>query len=173
MGTVDAFSPSIAKALALSVVSAWAAVAFAQSIGNPSPCVAGFMRLRDLVQKTAFAAKTARDKNASREEMCKLIGTFDDAEDEWVKYTVTNAAGCGIPAETVERIKSNHECSLLIRKRVCSPAPAPGQVTPTLSEVVCKRQPGPPFKQNPCAWSVERPGTECKVLYQNKQEDPR
>jgi hypothetical protein len=105
--------------------------------GNPPPCVAEFMRLRDVVQKTGLAAKAGHDKNASREEMCKLIENFAAAEDKWVKYTVTNATGCGIPAEAVKQIKTNHEHSLLIRKQVCSAGPAPGgAVAPTLSDAL-------------------------------------
>lgn len=104
--------------------------------GNPPPCVAEFVRLRDLVQKTGLAAKGGHDKHASREEMCKLIEAFSAAEDKWVKYTETNASGCGIPAEAVKQIKSNHEHSLLIRKQVCSAGPAPGSVTPTLSDAL-------------------------------------
>jgi hypothetical protein len=150
------FKP-FASALTLSVVSAGAAVAFAQSTGNPPPCVAEFTRLRDAVQKTGLAAKAGHDKNASREEMCKLIETFTDAEEKWVRYTVSNAADCGIPAGAVEQIKSNHEHTLLIREQICSAGPAPGQVTPGVP-------PLRPQQQNPCAWSVERPGTECKVL---------
>jgi hypothetical protein len=77
--------------------------------------------------------------------MCKLIGTFADAEDEWVKYTVTNAADCGIRAEAVEHIKSNHEYTLLIRKQICSLAPAPGVLTPDIRSLR-PQQPAPPFK---------------------------
>jgi hypothetical protein len=159
------FKP-IASALALSVVSASAEVTFAQSTGidvpstpwpaNPPPCVAEFMRLRDGVQKTGLAAKAGHDKNASREEMCKLIETFTAAEDKWVKYTVDNAAVCGIPAEAVKQIKTNHEHTLLILRQVCSAGPAPGAVSPDIHPL----RP----QQNPCVWPVERPGTECKVL---------
>jgi hypothetical protein len=94
------------------------------------------MRLRDFVQKTGLAAKTGHDKNASREEMCKLIEAFASAEDKWVKYAVTNAGGCGIPADAVKQIKGNHEHTLLIRKQVCSAGPAPGAVAPTLSDAL-------------------------------------
>jgi hypothetical protein len=104
--------------------------------GNAPPCVAQFMQLRDAVQKTGLAAKAGHDKNASREEMCKLIETFAEAEDKWVKYTVTNAQGCGIPAEAVKQIKSNHEHTVMIRKQICSAGPAPGAVVPTLSDAL-------------------------------------
>ncbi|MBO0757692.1 MAG: hypothetical protein J2P54_17725 [Bradyrhizobiaceae bacterium] len=104
--------------------------------GNAPPCIAEFTRLRDVVQKTGLAAKAGHDKNASREEMCKLIEAFSAAEDKWVKYTETNAAGCGIPADAVKQIKANHEHSLLIRKQVCAAGPAPGAVAPTLSDAL-------------------------------------
>jgi hypothetical protein len=104
--------------------------------GNPPPCVAEFMRLREAVQKTGMAAKAGHDKHSSREEMCKLIETFAATEEKWVKYTETNAAGCGIPAEAVKQIKGNHEHTLAVRKQVCSAGPAPGSVTPTLSDAL-------------------------------------
>jgi hypothetical protein len=104
--------------------------------GNPPPCVAEFMRLRDSVQKAGLAAKTGRDKNASREEMCKLIENFASAEEKWVRYTETNSASCGIPAEAVKQIKGNHAHTVLIRKQICSAGPAPGTVVPTLSDAL-------------------------------------
>jgi hypothetical protein len=103
---------------------------------GPPPCVAEFMRLRDVVQKTGLAAKAGHDKNVSREEMCKLIGSFAEAEEKWVKYTVTNASGCGIPAEAVKQIRTNHEHTAMIHKQICAAGPAPGVVTPTLSDAL-------------------------------------
>jgi hypothetical protein len=103
---------------------------------GPPPCVAEFMRLRDVVQKTGLAAKAGHEKNVSREEMCKLIGSFAEAEEKWVKYTVSNAAGCGIPAEAVKQIKTNHEHTAMIHKQICAAGPAPGVVTPTLSDAL-------------------------------------
>jgi hypothetical protein len=103
---------------------------------GPPPCVAEFMRLRDVVQKSGLAAKAGHDKSASREEMCKLIGAFSEAEEKWVKYTMANAQACGIPAEAVKQIKTNHEHTAIIHKQICAAGPAAGAVAPTLSDAL-------------------------------------
>jgi hypothetical protein len=100
------------------------------------PCVADFMKLRDQVQKLGLAAKAAHDKNASREEMCKLITNFSAAEEKMVKFATVNSAGCGIPADAISQMKDNHNHSAMIRKQICSAGPAPAPVAPTLSDAL-------------------------------------
>jgi hypothetical protein len=104
--------------------------------GNPPPCVAEFMKLRSNVEKTGLAAKAAHDKNATREEMCKLIESFTASEEKMVKYADVNATACGIPAEAVKQMKGNHSHTILIRKQVCSAGPAAAPAVPTLSDAL-------------------------------------
>jgi hypothetical protein len=103
---------------------------------QPPPCVTEFMKMRDDVQKLGMAAKTAHDKNASREEMCKVITSFSVAEEKMVKFAATNAAGCGIPAEAVAQMRENHTHSAMIRKQICSAGPAAAPAAPTLSDAL-------------------------------------
>jgi len=109
---------------------------------QPPPCVAEFMQLRSNVEKYGLAAKAAHEKNASREEMCKLITTFSAAEEKMIKYAATNASSCGIPAQAVGQMKTNHEHSMMIRKQICSAGPAAGPAPPTLSDALANN-PGP------------------------------
>jgi hypothetical protein len=103
---------------------------------QPPPCVAEFTKLRDDVQKLGLAAKAAHDKNASREEMCKLITRFASAEEKMVKYAAVNAASCGIPPQAVSQMKDNHEHSAMIRKQICAAGPAAAPAAPTLSDAL-------------------------------------
>jgi hypothetical protein len=104
--------------------------------GNPPPCVAEFVKLRENVEKTGLAAKAAHEKNATREQMCKIIETFAAAEEKMVKYADGNAASCGIPVEAVKQMKGNHAHTVQIRKQVCSAGPAAAPAAPTLSEAL-------------------------------------
>jgi hypothetical protein len=104
--------------------------------GNPPPCVAEFMKLRENVEKTGLAAKAAHEKNATREQMCKIIETFTAAEEKMVKYADVNATNCGIPADALKQMKGNHAHTVQIRKQVCSAGPAAAPAAPTLSEAL-------------------------------------
>jgi hypothetical protein len=104
---------------------------------QPPPCVAEFMRLRGLVEKEGMAAKAAHDKNASREEMCKIITVFTTAEDKMVKYAEANATTCGIPADAIKQMKGNHGHTATVQKQICAAGPAPGgPPPPTLSDAL-------------------------------------
>ena len=48
--------------------------------GPPPECVTQFTSLRAEVEKRGMAAKTASEKRASREEMCKLVTAYGDAD---------------------------------------------------------------------------------------------
>src|SRR5262245_44393719 len=104
--------------------------------GQPPPCIAEFMSLREAAQKKANNVRAASERKATPEEACKLLGAFTDAEGKVVKYVEKNAASCGIPAEAVKNMKASHGKSLELKKRVCTAAAqAPkGTAAPSLSE---------------------------------------
>ena len=103
---------------------------------QPPPCIAEFLKLRENVEKAGNAAKTARDHNASREEMCKLITTFVGVEGKMVSYASANASSCGIPMQAVQQMKEGHAKTTVVRKQICSAGPQPGAVAPTLSDAL-------------------------------------
>jgi hypothetical protein len=103
---------------------------------QPPPCLAAFLKLRDVVEKTGLAAKAAHEHHASREEMCKIIQTFSGSEEKMVSYAAANVTTCGIPAEAVKQMKSNHEHTVKVREQVCAAGPTAGPVAPTLSDAL-------------------------------------
>ncbi len=90
-----------------------------QVIGQQA-CVAEFARLRDDVQKKGLAAKAANERKASREEMCQHIIAYSSVESKWVQFTESNVTLCGIPADTVQKLKDVHRNTEQTRKKVCA-----------------------------------------------------
>lgn len=103
---------------------------------QPPPCLAEFLKLRAVTEKLGLAARAGHDHHASREEMCKLIGSFSGAEEKMVSYASANMSSCGIPPEAVKQMKAGHERTATIRNQICSAGPAPGPAVPTLSDAL-------------------------------------
>jgi len=103
--------------------------------GGQQDCVAPFTALRTEVEKRGMAAKTASEKRASREEMCKLVTAYGDAEVKWIKYTESNMSKCGIPKELVTQLKTVHAKTADGQKKLCAAGPAVS-AAPTLSDAL-------------------------------------
>jgi hypothetical protein len=104
--------------------------------GNPPPCVAEFMKLRETVEKHGNAAKALQQSHPTREAMCKAIQMFTAAEEKMVNYASANAASCGIPPEAIKQMKGGHAKTMQVRQQICSAGPAPAPAAPTLSEAL-------------------------------------
>lgn len=89
------------------------------------PCFNDFMPLRTEAEKRSQAIRAATKRKAPVTEVCTLFKRFADAEAKLIKYAETNATWCGIPAEAVKQMKTNHSQTLKIRSRVCAAAAAP------------------------------------------------
>src|SRR5215471_10074503 len=94
--------------------------------GGTPACVEEFAKLRDEVQKRGLAAKTASQRKASREEMCKHITAYSAAELKWVKYTEANVESCAIPAEVVSQLKQVHTNTEQTKEKICAAGPITG-----------------------------------------------
>jgi hypothetical protein len=111
-------------------------------MGGPPPqaqkeCVIPFTALRAEVEKRGMAAKAASEKQASREEMCKLVTEYSAAEVKWIKFAETNASKCGIPKQIVQQLKTVHAKTADGQKKLCSAGPAGGPAAaPTLSDAL-------------------------------------
>ena len=104
--------------------------------GTP-PCMAEFTKLREDVQKQAMAAKAASEKKVSREEMCKHITAYSNAELKWVKFTEANVSSCGIPTQIAQQLKQVHANTEQTKGKVCAPAPAAAApAAPSLSDAL-------------------------------------
>jgi hypothetical protein len=69
-------------------------------------CVTQFNTIRSEAETRGMAAKTASEKQASREDMCKLVKDYTAAEDNLVNFAETNMSKCGIPNEILLQLKT-------------------------------------------------------------------
>jgi hypothetical protein len=104
--------------------------------GPPPECMTQFTTLRAEVEKRGMAARTASEKHASREEMCKLVTEYGAAETKWIKYTEGNMSKCGIPKEIVAQLKTVHAKTADGQKKLCAAGPAAASAVPTLSDAL-------------------------------------
>jgi hypothetical protein len=107
--------------------------------GQPQepPCMKDFAPLREDAEKKAGLIRTASQKKAPREEICKLITNFSAAEGKMVNFIETKSASCGIPKQIATQMKASHERTLKARTQVCAAAPAGGQAAaPSLSDAL-------------------------------------
>jgi hypothetical protein len=101
------------------------------------PCIKDFVPLREEAAKRAAAVRTASEHKATPQEACQLIGKFSEAELKMVKFAETNSAGCGIPADAVKQMKTNHERTAQLHKNVCMAANNPARAAgPSLSDAL-------------------------------------
>ena len=84
-----------------------------------SPCMEEFTKLHAETDKRAKAAKDAGQRKAQREEMCKLLRSFEGAIGKWAKYAKDNATSCGIPAKIIDQLKAGHTNIETTAKKVC------------------------------------------------------
>ena len=106
--------------------------------GVQQECMTQFTTLRGEVEKRGMAAKAASEKQATREEMCKLVTVYGAAETKWIKFAVGNMSKCGIPKQIVDQLKSVHAKTAEGQKRLCAagPAQAGPSAAPTLSDAL-------------------------------------
>ncbi len=95
-------------------------------IGGGTPCMAEFIKLREDVEKKGMAAKVAGQKKVGREEMCKYVTTYAEAEATWVRFTESNVQTCGIPSQIVIQLKQVHANTEQTKQKICTAGPAGG-----------------------------------------------
>jgi hypothetical protein len=99
----------------------------------PQVCLQ-FQPIRDQAEKDGGAIKTASDRKASREEICRLFNRFVASESKMVNFLVTHQKTCGVPPDAIKHVRGQHAKSQEIRKQVCSGGGAPAG--PSLSDVL-------------------------------------
>jgi hypothetical protein len=103
--------------------------------GGAPPCMAEFTKLREEVEKKGMAAKAVSQKKPAREEMCKYITAYADAEAKWVKFTVSSVQTCGIPPQVAEQLQKVHAGTEQTKQKVCTAGPS-AAAAPTLSDTL-------------------------------------
>ncbi len=80
------------------------------------------------------ALKVANDHKAPREEFCQIFQKLSVTLGKVSKFLDQNKTTCNIPAEALQRAKSDHTKVLGYRKQACAVAAGPSG--PTLSDVL-------------------------------------
>lgn len=122
---------------ALPVAMALAVAALTQAAAQEPPqfCVEQFTAVRKSAEDGASAIKAASERKAPREEVCGLFKRYATAESKMIKFMTENQSWCGIPAQAITQLKSNHGNTVKIRNNVCSAAPA-AAAGPSLSDAL-------------------------------------
>ena len=101
-------------------------------LGQPNTssyeCAIQFKGLRSEVERRGIAARSASEKHASREEMCKLVTAYGAAETEWIEFVERNMTPCGIPMEIVAQMKTVHAKTADGQKKLCAAGLGPGEL---------------------------------------------
>jgi len=83
-------------------------------------CMKGFIPLRDNAERLGRLIKEASVRKAPRDEACKLISSFREAELEMIRYVDANLARCRIPLSQAEKLKTGNATTEQMQKRVCA-----------------------------------------------------
>jgi hypothetical protein len=97
---------------------------------------ATFPAIREEAEAGAKLIKAAADRKATPEQVCPLFKSFAAKEARMLKFLETNRALCGVPAQAINQVKSNHSNTLRIRNQVCNPRAAGPPPGPTLSDAI-------------------------------------
>jgi hypothetical protein len=85
------------------------------------PCMQEFTRLRGMAERDGLSfLGAARDRRGSRDEMCKLVGTWAQSETDVVRYVETQGANCGVLVQSVVRFIQTRSMAESLRKKVCA-----------------------------------------------------
>jgi hypothetical protein len=123
--------------LAAVLVAASATGTAAQLFGAPQtpPSVCRtFSPLQEEAAQGMVALKTANEHKAPREEFCQIFQKLSVTLGKVSKFLDQNKSTCNIPAEAVQRAKTDHSRVVGYRKQACSVAAGPSG--PSLSDVL-------------------------------------
>jgi hypothetical protein len=127
----------LASLLVVTVVTGAAAQVFGvnpqQQQRMPTVCES-FMPMRQEAEKSMAGIQAATERKAPREEFCELFKRLAGSTGKMAKFLETNQAACGVPAEAIQRAKSEYSKISTFRKQACSAGPAPSG--PKLSDVL-------------------------------------
>ena len=84
-------------------------------------CRKEFVPLREEAERRGQLIKAASDRHAPPDEVCKLIGSFAQAEIKMIKYVEKRPAECAIPPQQIgDQLRAGHKNTEALQKRVCT-----------------------------------------------------
>ncbi|MGJ4941694.1 hypothetical protein ACQR1W_14060 [Bradyrhizobium sp. HKCCYLS1011] len=91
-------------------------------VGSSESCRTEFFPLREEAERRGKLIKAASDRHAPPDEVCRLIGAFEDAEAKMIKYLEAHAQACSISVRVVDQLKGGHETTQHLLQKVCDAA---------------------------------------------------
>jgi hypothetical protein len=123
MGTGRLIALSVLAATTVPVDGALAQGTFPAPLPDAvETCQTEYALLRgDAIEKGRLI-REARDRHATAEESCKLIGSYRATEVLVMKYVEANASQCGIPAQVADQLKAGHKITEGLLQKICAAA---------------------------------------------------
>lgn len=90
--------------------------------GNPrstNACISGFTPLRDEAERRGKQVKAAANRKAPKEEACRLVTRYAEAEARLLDYVEANARRCVIPRHDVDQIRTGRKRTQALLLKVC------------------------------------------------------
>ncbi len=110
----------------------------AQFLNAPRPAAppvcSTFSPLQEEAAQGMMALKVANERKAQREEFCQIFQKLSVTLGKVSKFLDQNKSTCNIPAEAVQRAKTDHSKVVGYRKQACAVAAGPSG--PSLSDVL-------------------------------------
>jgi hypothetical protein len=94
----------------------------AARLNHPSdPCMQEFTRLRGLAERDGLSfLGVARERRGSRDELCRLVGTWAQSETDVVRYVETQGANCGVLVQSAVRFIRTRSMAESLQPKVCA-----------------------------------------------------
>jgi hypothetical protein len=97
-----------------------APLAFRGAMPIGPACVKEFGSLREEAEKRGREIKAAGARHAPPGEACKLIASYSEAEVRVIEYVEANTVTCGMPAQITDQLKSSHQNTEALEKKICN-----------------------------------------------------
>lgn len=97
-------------------------------------CEQEFQSLQAELNKRGVALKSAGEKKAPPQEICRLLRSYTSAESQMLKFLTEKKATCGVPDQIIGQAKEGHSKSVAMREQVCKVAAAPQSAPPPPSQ---------------------------------------
>jgi len=96
------------------------------SAGSPAPsgaqqtlCSLEIARFGRDIELLRTAARTANERNAKREEVCRYLSEMAQAASRLMRYAVTNGPSCGLTANALAEIKTGNDRAVGACRQIC------------------------------------------------------
>jgi hypothetical protein len=91
-------------------------------------CTLEITRLNENVEALRTAARTANERRAKREEMCRYLNELAAAATRLTRYAVDNKSACNLSAGIIQQIRDGGQQAIGVCQQICVFEPAAGRL---------------------------------------------